>query len=439
MQIKNGEILGLATPEIYQRGMTYYLNGRVRLVTVDENFLTASVRGTREYSVTIHRNHNGFITSCTCPYSFTCKHVIATLLEARDYYSGQSLTSRSSKATRSRRSKEKAPKTEKAGWRQLLQVIHQSSREEASTRVVSMRQSSTWALYFTVHFGRDSWIITPYRARRRKDGTYGAAYSLSAHEQSYYRLATSQKENLALLLLDSIGYHSVLSYDYFHRDGYQLQYGQRCGMLFDLLGESAIYFAEDEPRQNPLRIRPEPVRFEIRLQEGDDDIHLQPFLLFPEGPIPLDEKIRILTSDPIWMETGGEIFKMAHRSTPAADFPASRLNRNGSEEKDRFVELLHSLRQQAPVAIPKTELNEFLDSMRSAPQWLAHFSIPDRESLPVINNLEARRLYLSEHFDTVQVDLKFVYGDREVDGLSPSYWLNASPEQNEFLIYTGAG
>lgn len=437
MQIKNGEILGLATQEIYRRGMNYYRNDRVRLVTVEENFLTASVRGTRDYSVTIHRNHNGFITSCTCPYGFTCKHVIATLLEARDYYNGHSLATPSSK----RHSKEKSPETTTVGWRQLLQVIHKPSPAGAPQRSATARERapSTWALYFTAHFDRDSWAITPYRGRRRKDGSYGVAYPLSAREQPYYRVGTSQKENLALLLLDSLDHHNAFPYDYFHRDGYQLLYGQRCGMLFDLLGDSEIYFAEDELRQSPLLIRPEPVRFEIHLQEEADHIRLQPFLLLPDGPVPLDEKIRILTSDPIWLQTGNEIFKMAHLSAPASDFPASRASRNGGEEKDRFVDFLHTLRQQAPVVIPKTELNEFLDSFASTPQWLSHFSLPDRDSLPVIKNLEAARLYLAESFDTVQANLKFVYGGREFDCLPPAYWLNLPPEQNEFLIYTGAG
>ncbi|MGH7456981.1 MAG: SWIM zinc finger family protein, partial [bacterium] len=86
MQIKSGEILGLATQEIYQRGLEYYLHGRVRLIETDGDTITARVRGKQEYNVSVHRNGNGFLTTCTCPYGFTCKHVIATLLQARDYF-----------------------------------------------------------------------------------------------------------------------------------------------------------------------------------------------------------------------------------------------------------------------------------------------------------------------------------------------------------------
>jgi len=68
------------------KGHAYYLRGAVTSVDTTGSYLSATVRGTRTYHVTIFPNEGGFTASCDCPF-FTenhdiCKHIWATILSA---------------------------------------------------------------------------------------------------------------------------------------------------------------------------------------------------------------------------------------------------------------------------------------------------------------------------------------------------------------------
>src|SRR5829696_981471 len=68
------------------KGHAYYLRGAVTSIDTTGSYLSATVRGTRTYHVTIFPNEGGFTGSCDCPF-FTehqdiCKHIWATILAA---------------------------------------------------------------------------------------------------------------------------------------------------------------------------------------------------------------------------------------------------------------------------------------------------------------------------------------------------------------------
>jgi superfamily II DNA or RNA helicase len=68
------------------RGQQYYRRGVVRITSVDENGIGASVRGAEVYQVQLSQDAGGaFVHTCTCPAWASygvCKHVWATLLAA---------------------------------------------------------------------------------------------------------------------------------------------------------------------------------------------------------------------------------------------------------------------------------------------------------------------------------------------------------------------
>lgn len=440
MQIQNGEILGLATQEIYQRGVEYYRNGRVRLVEVTGDLVTARVQGTQEYDVTVYRNGNGFVTSCTCTYKLTCKHVIATLLKARDHAANGSLHAEKSPLHAETSPAETPKGDDKNSWRQLLQAVHKPNASEAGRQSFAsyLSDRSTWGIYFTLQLGRNAWSIAPFRARRRKDGTFGMAYPTSVREQPYYRVHMSQKENLALMLMDSIEPPPSYTYNYAQRHIYQLLYGQRQGMLFDLLRDSDIYAATDEARKNPLRVRPENARFEIRLQENAAAIQLQPLFICADEQIPFDNETYLLTSDPVWILHRQDLFKLEHSAAIGAAFdqPKTRDTANRPAPPP-FIQFLQLLRQQQPISIPKNEVSEFFASLAPASPLLSFFSLPDRANLPTLNHFSGKRLYLEEHIEILKIRLKFVYGSQEVDCEPPAEGQAESREAG--LVYSGEG
>jgi non-specific serine/threonine protein kinase len=410
----------------------------VRLVEVAGDLLTARVRGQQEYDVTVHRNGKGFVATCTCPYQFTCKHVVATLLKARDYYhenGGDSSLPAGKNSSADAPKANDQPDSPLGGWRQFVDAMQKPHAPESQRQsfVSYLSDRSTWGIYFTIQLGRQVWTMTPFRARRRKDGTYGMAYPTFAREQPYYRLQMSQKEKLALMLLDSIEPPKAYPYTYFQRGGYQVAYGQRHGILFDLLRDSEIYLAEDAQRQNPLRLRAEIARFEIRLQENADALHLLPTLLVGDEQFPFDHEAHILTGDPIWILRGLEIVKLEN-----ASFPSSAADQQKAAPP--FISFLQMLRQQHPIKIPQAELNEFFVSLAPASPLFSFFSLPNRDNLPTIDHFEAKRLYLEEHLEILKIRLKFLYGAQEVDCEPPTEALAGRAESREAgLVHSGEG
>ena len=436
MQINNGEILGLATQEIYQRGLDYFRTGRVRLVEIADGMITARVQGQQEYDVTVSRNGHGLVTSCTCPNDLTCKHVIATLLKVREHYNnnGAATPVEKSKSRAETPSAETSKEISKTDWRQLVQAVQKPPTGDAGRQSFSafVSDRSTWGIYFTLQLGRNAWTMAAYRARRRKDGTHGMAYPTSVREQPYYRVQMTQKENLALMLLDAVEQPQSHPFNYQQRHSYQLPYGQRHGMLFDLLRDSEIYFAADEQRQNPLRVRPEMARFEILLQENGGAVHLLPTLLIADEHLPLDHETFILTSEPLWLVRRQEILKLENSPLVSAAFTKP----HGREALPPFVQFLQMLRQQQPIVIPPTEIGDFFATLAPSSPLLLFFSLPNRDDLPALEQFTRKKLYLEEHLEILKVRLKFVYGNQEVESAPPN---EAPSEPRELLVYSGEG
>ncbi len=70
---------------IFWRGEDLYNEGAVKKVKVKGKQVTASVLGTRYYTVTAEKSNEGFLFSCTCPYEYFCKHQIALGLWLADH------------------------------------------------------------------------------------------------------------------------------------------------------------------------------------------------------------------------------------------------------------------------------------------------------------------------------------------------------------------
>ncbi|WP_049913310.1 SWIM zinc finger family protein [Halococcus thailandensis] len=79
-------IRSLCTHQSYERGVNYHDQGRVRELTLDGAELTATVRGTHDYEISITIDDSVQTYFCSCPYDYAgaCKHVVAVLLAANE-------------------------------------------------------------------------------------------------------------------------------------------------------------------------------------------------------------------------------------------------------------------------------------------------------------------------------------------------------------------
>src|ERR1700733_7177136 len=71
---------------VRSRGQSYFVKGRVTLMTARAGEVVARVRGTSKYRVRVRLRGSKLLASCTCPYfnpqGEPCKHLWATLLLA---------------------------------------------------------------------------------------------------------------------------------------------------------------------------------------------------------------------------------------------------------------------------------------------------------------------------------------------------------------------
>ena len=80
------EISAHCTEQSFERGVTYWKQGRTQELDIDGEEIRATVHGSREYDVFIDVKDDAIRTHCSCPYDYAgdCKHVIAVLLAVDD-------------------------------------------------------------------------------------------------------------------------------------------------------------------------------------------------------------------------------------------------------------------------------------------------------------------------------------------------------------------
>ena len=83
MDPENVNIRETCTDAVFERGRNYRDEGRIQRIERFGDVVTAAVRGSSLYDVTVELGENTVDARCTCPYQGTgeCKHVVAVLLD----------------------------------------------------------------------------------------------------------------------------------------------------------------------------------------------------------------------------------------------------------------------------------------------------------------------------------------------------------------------
>ncbi|PSP87268.1 hypothetical protein BRC90_11015 [Halobacteriales archaeon QS_4_69_34] len=86
MTVDESAIRDRCTDAVYERGVNYREEGRIRELTRVGDAITAVVQGSRPYELALDLAADGFDPRCTCPYDGPreCKHVVAVLLDLAD-------------------------------------------------------------------------------------------------------------------------------------------------------------------------------------------------------------------------------------------------------------------------------------------------------------------------------------------------------------------
>ena len=83
MDVEKKTIKNRSTDAVFERGQNYREEGRIQRLNRFDDLVTATVRGSNLYDVTVDFGGRTLNTRCTCPYggSGDCKHIVAVLLD----------------------------------------------------------------------------------------------------------------------------------------------------------------------------------------------------------------------------------------------------------------------------------------------------------------------------------------------------------------------
>ncbi len=374
MKIIDSDIRRLVPQHIYQRGVDYYRGGRVHLIEIEFDYFKAVVSGTYDYLVEVREEAGGWIyTECNCPFGTHCKHVVAALFAAQDYYQHRDIKKGGA-----------AP----PGWHSYLAQI-------GDTQPAPAAKPSKWQVIFTLELGLFDWTIRAQKISRKKDGSFGALRDLSFYDSSNTALTRSRTDLMAQGFLEKWQKSKSQDYFYYQGNSFKFNYGDKIGFLFTLLREGSLYFCQGSDLGKPIKCAVEKGRVEFRLTEKGNDVHFYPYLKLSGEEHLIDVSFRVLCSDPLWLLKHDLLIEI--------------------EGMNHAASLIPFTRQNYDVSIPKEDVAEFLSAIASQIDLFEHVRLPGDAKTATIGEIAEKRLYLNEFEEDLYIQLRFCYGSVEVD------------------------
>ncbi|MFQ5709206.1 MAG: SNF2-related protein [bacterium] len=393
MKITNEDIRNLVSTRIFRRGVDYYHSGFVELLDVEEHAFRAIVSGTYDYMVEVRQDDEGwFDASCNCPYWDECKHIVAAMLEAKEYYDSN-VGGTLGKA---------------AVWKQYLEEIEEGQWQQRS-------RAPQWQLFYSLEFSFGDWKIFPQKVYIKKDGSPGRIQKLAYTDFSNADLERTRNDDLALSYLEKWqGSNRNYFFSYEGRGPVQFPYAERVGVLFGLLRNSRLFLHQRDELGKKITFSEHQGQVEFRLDDQDDGAQLCPVLLLNGEEMIIDDSFRVLTSDPVWLCKDDLLIEITGLHDARCLVPFTRKNYD--------------------LTIPKEELPQFLGAITSQLDLFENFRMPEGTRFETRQEITEKRLYLVETGNGLEVKLRLCYDSVEVDSHDSRQTLwGSGAEGNTFI------
>ena len=395
MNITTKDIRSLVTSTIYSRGLGYYRAGHVHLVTIEDDYFFAEVSGTYDYEVRVNSKGHVYHVECNCPYWDNCKHIVAAMLEAKDYYDSKNNYLGQNKQT---------------SWQQYFEkAILKSKYAEA--------ESKKWQLLYCIDFKKHYWTILPRKAYVKRDGSFGRLAKISQWDINNEEVQFNSSDALILTHLEKV---RVNSGSYFYYEDHlsvstQIEYGAKLGKLIDLLHQSRLYLSKNDSIGNPITFDTKSVSIEFRITEIENGITMTPYVKLRGKWIALNNEFHVLSEDPIWLFYNKEIFKVKNLKNPAYLTPYTY--------KTNYV-----------IFIPTNDVPEFFNDVLPRLDIVDRIVFSDQLIDATISEFSGKRIYLEQLDDDLIIHPKFMYGTIEVSGPSSSKtYFTIHPDKNSYV------
>ncbi len=395
MKISLNEICDLVPRHIFQRGKEYYDWGRVYLLETGPDYFRAIVTGTQDYFVEVEKEQDWLYAECSCPYWDDCKHIVAALLAAKDFYDHATAAQPKGK--------------ESSSWKAYLEQI-------ARYQEVAVPLRPKWQLVYILSLEGTAWSLRPQKAFIRKDGRLGALSSVDLESLAEPQLARHRNDEVVLRFLETWKRnHSFYYYPRYSVPGScRFKYGEKVGVLLDLLRQSEVYFSDGGDLGTRLTFSEQQGAVEFRLEDGEGHARLRPYLLLGQQEIPVDKRLSVLSSEPTWILKEDTLIEVAKLQNGAFLVPFTQT--------------------QYDLTIPREEVAQFLDSITSQVDLFENIRLPEGARSETVQEISEKRLYLEEDDEGVLVKLRFLYGSVEVhlNDSRRTLW-GSGPEPNRFV------
>lgn len=397
MQFSIGELRNAVGPRIFARGEEYFQNGAVEILEITDEYIEAEVWGTELYQVELRDIEAGYIDAdCTCPYWDICKHIVAVALEANDYPEIEHTRGNS----------------ETTDWQRYFAQINSAAEQ------TSRKRSYQLVYTFTVESG--GWSLHPQKRMIKKDGTPGVPRNLGFADFGDSQVQRSRNDDLVLSFLEKwTSAHSYYYGYYYSRPAdYRFEFGAGVGVVFDLLRESQVHFPNKNGKEATLIYHDSNGEIEFRLlKQKEGALNFCPYLMLDGKETVLDSNFCILASEPLWLLQGNRLIKILGEHDVQSLIPFTR--------------------EDYKISVAMEDVSAFLETIASRPKLFNHFRLPDYVETESVDEIEEKRLYLREVDDGIEVQLRFSYGQVEVDANDSRHILwGSKPEAMKFVKVT---
>ncbi len=361
----------------FERGRAYSMQGRARLRQIERESAEAEVRGTELYHVSFWADDRRLASMCDCPVSegdpdIVCKHQIAAAMVLKNYlHHNPPLT-----------------------WETVLaSAVKAAPRSQAAT--------PKQVLLFSLQQRRSAWLLFPYSLplshfSERMLGDpdeMGRTVNLGKLSKEAkplraqidprrFAAAGGGTDVLKLIALTGQG-----AYAHYYEKAYDAK-----SLLPMLAGGFVFRGRENDPLQAPLRVSAETGRAEVELVQNAGGLVLNALAVLGEDRFALTpEKAAVISADPLWLLSGSTLYPL-----------------------EDGAGLVTILLDHPDLTVPVEDTPAFFDT----------FLLPLAEQVPVTGEgitweeepaaEPVPRLYLRDEEGTLQVHLRFGYGDSEV-------------------------
>ncbi len=385
MKLSTDRIKQEAGSDIFRRGERYYHKKRVKLIRIELDKIEAEVEGKIHYQVTVQEIGENLYSSCTCPYWTTCKHVVAALLEAKDWYEEHNGELQEA---------QKHP-----SWKRFFDKVIPVETEALK------KQPQLWRVVYLLDLNAESWSIMPQKAYIKKNGLLGRFSNIGEFDLNNKDLIYAPNDPIVVSHIQKTEqqHHSFYNTRYFGRarysdmQVYHYKYGSRLGPLFDLLHDSLIYLNPYEEQVAPIKFSPELVHIDFEFEKNNGSYHLVPLVTVNKHQERFNKTYKTLTEEPIWLLKNNMLYKVANM--------------------DKANLLVPFTKNDISLTIPETEFPAFLESVYPHLSQSAPVPLPNHMSIETVDKISEPKIYLQEGERHLFLSVMFQYGPVEVDAL----------------------